>query len=304
MIELSELNLNDIVPSNLLEDKSVISILEALSPEGLQISNSISQAIIYARIDELPEDVLDMLAYQFHVDFYDLARTLEMKREAVKGSLLWHMKKGPEWAILKALEMIGIEGEFLHWIETGDEPYSFRIKAKITGSFYMTQGRDKLISTIRRAVMESKAARSYFKGLKTEISFKEESQIYAGVFDALMGFEIIGLAPVGEPDLAQVYAGLACLYEGIKKIQIAHAVAPDTQIYAGLCEQREISQDIGVESDEMQELLLKFEERIFKRIDEMELRMTTRIEEHEAQTTRRLDEILELLRWKDADEEL
>ena len=283
-------------------DENVKAILKAITPEGLQISERIIQTIIYSRIDELPEDVINLLAHQFHVDFYDLAATLDMKRKAVKDSLVWHMHKGTEWAILKALGMIGIEGEFLHWKDTGDEPYSFRIKAKITGDYYRTQGKDKIIASIRRAVMESKAARSYFKGLDTSIEFKDEMNIYAGLFDALTGFRIIGLAKIEPPDETGIYAGLADLLEGEHRILLAHEPDIETKIYAGNVSIKSGSHEIGLEKEVMQELLLRFEQRIFNRLDSQERRLTEALETYEADINAKIDEILEILRWKGPDE--
>ena len=49
----------------------------------------------------------------------------------IEDSLVWHMKKGTKWAILKALSMIGIVGEFLLWKDTGDDPRLLQHKLKI-----------------------------------------------------------------------------------------------------------------------------------------------------------------------------
>lgn len=303
-VDIYSLKLENIIPENLLIDKNVKAILHALNPEGISISEKLSEALILSRIDELDEPVIDLLASQFHVDFYDLAGTLKMKRESVKGSLLWHMKKGTQWAIEKALSMIGIEAEFLHWHDTGDEPYTFRIKAKITGDFYRTQGKDKIISSIRRAVNESKAARSLMTGLDTSIEFKDESKIYAGLFDALTGFQVIGLAKIEGPGATKIFAGLANALEGNHKIRLAHAPDETGNVYAGLLKILNINHEIGLEEEVMQELLLRFEKRIFERLDAVETNVNRKIAEHESQIEMKLNEILDLLKWKGPDEPL
>ncbi|MBR0251228.1 MAG: phage tail protein [Synergistaceae bacterium] len=299
-----ELRLENIIPENILANENIKALTHALNPEGLSISRNISEVIILSRIDELNEKVLDLLAALYHVDFYDLAATLNMKREAVKGSLIWHMHKGTEWAIKKALSMIGIESEFLHWKDTGDEPYTFRIRAKITGDYYRTQGRDKIIASIRRAVMESKSARSYFAGLDTRIEFKDENNIYAGLFDALTGFYILGLAKINPPGENNIYAGLADALEGHRKILISHDKNKHGKIYAGIVSVKDIAHEIGVDERTMQELLLRFEERIFSRLDDFEARVTDQINNHESKINIQLEEIKDMLRWKGPDEEL
>lgn len=302
--EIYDLKLEDIAPENINSDETVKAIFAALNPEGILISDSISEALILSRIDYLSEDILDLLAFQFHVDFYDLAAALDMKREAVKGSVIWHMKKGTEWAILKALSMIGIEGEFLHWKDTGDEPYTFRIKAKITGDFYRTQGRDKIIESIRRAVMESKSARSYFKGLDTSIEFHDDMNIYAGLFDALTGFQIISLARIPAPDDSRLYAGIASGLQGEERINLAHEPDIKHDIYAGSVSVLNLNHEIGLEEEVMQELLLRFEQRIFDRLDEIDSRVMNEIRMHQSEVNSKLEEILDILRWKGPDDPL
>lgn len=302
--DIYTLKLEDIIPENILADENIKALTQALTPEGLSISRKISEVLILSRIDELDEKTLDLLAAQYHVDFYDLAATSDMKREAVKGSIIWHMHKGTAWAIKKALSMIGIESEFLHWKDTGDEPYTFRIRAKITGDYYRTQGKDKIIASIRRAVMESKSARSLFSGLDTHIEFKDENNIYAGLFDALMGFRILGLAKINPPGENKIYAGLADALEGSKRILISHEKNRHGKIYAGILRVQDIAHEIGVDEDTMQELLLRFEERIFSRLDEFESRVTEKINDHEAKINIQLEEIKDMLRWKGEDEEI
>ena len=108
---LHDLSLQDILPSSIRDDYQVYAAAKALDPELQGVSRDIREALILSRIDELPEAVIDLLAWQWHVDFYELARTLEMKRKAVKGSIRWHRKKGTVWAIRQALAMLDIESE-------------------------------------------------------------------------------------------------------------------------------------------------------------------------------------------------
>ena len=54
----------------------------------------------------------------------------------------------------------------------------------------------------------------------------------------------------------------------------------------------------------MQELLLRFEKRIFDRIDEYESKLLLTLNQNQEQTNNRLDEILDIIRWKGADEAL
>ena len=302
--DIYTLSLNDIAPPNIAADENISSLITAIDPQLQQLSRASLEPLILARIDELPEQVLDLLAWQLHADFYDLAGTLSMKRQAVKGSILWHMHKGTEWAIHEALHQLDIRAEFVPWWKDGSEPYTFKLKAIVSGDFYRTQGRDKLQSSIRRAVFESKAARSYLAGLETHIEFKETLAITAGLAKLLSGERIIRLAPPPKPETKKIYLGIGTGLQGQQRILLPHEGGIHAKVYAGTAtlENRDIS--LGVDLAEMQELLLRFEARILSRIDEYEKRILAEFEANQIQTNQKLEDIKKMLQWKGDDEEL
>ena len=191
MLKLDNITLMNLAPPSIKNDKNISAILKALDPELQEINSSISQLLIYSQIDSLPEKLIDLLAWQWHVDFYELANNLDAKREMVKGSIEWHRHKGTAYAILKALEMLGIEAKFIPWYEeiitnpedihdldefpplSGIEalqtekviskstPYTFSLDAKLNDEFWERVNWSKPTQSIRRAIVESKAARSY-----------------------------------------------------------------------------------------------------------------------------------------------
>ena len=181
MTEINELSLQDITPQNIAEDENVSALITAIDPQLQQISQASIEPLILARIDDLPEKVLDLLAWQLHADFYDLAGNIEVKRNAVKSSVSWHMHKGTEWAILEALKQIDISAEFVPWWKNGGQPYTFTLDALIIGDFYKTKGKDRLQASIHRAVEESKSARSYLADLQIRIEDNDELPLYIGV---------------------------------------------------------------------------------------------------------------------------
>lgn len=165
---ITELSLMDIAPSSITTDENVQNIIKAIDPEILEISEDISEVFIISRIKTLPEPVLDLLAWQWHVDFYELAKNIDAKRDMVLKSISWHRKKGTRKAIIEALEMLGVEAKFIAWYEEEENknnPYTFAIEAKLTGDFWERVDWTKPTQTIRRAILESKAARSYMSRL-------------------------------------------------------------------------------------------------------------------------------------------
>ena len=181
--EITQLSLTDIAPPSITGSKNAKNIITAIDPEILSVSQDIREAFIISRINELPEKVLDLLAWQWHVDFYELAHTLEAKRAMVLKSISWHRKKGTRGAIIDALEMLGVEARFTSWQDLQDEgaqPYTFVIDAKLTSEFWERVDWTKPTQTIRRAIQESKAARSWMSRLYVYMESQAQHDIIIG----------------------------------------------------------------------------------------------------------------------------
>jgi len=79
----------------------------------------------------LSEEVLDILAYQFHIEGYDLATTIEEKRNFIKKAIEMHRYKGTKWAIERVLEILDLNGNIKEWYEYGGRPYYFKVEVDI-----------------------------------------------------------------------------------------------------------------------------------------------------------------------------
>lgn len=181
MNTLPELSLPRILSPSIASDPHIISLAESINPNLQAIAPATSETLILARIDSLSEQMLDLLAWQFHADFYDLAYNIEVKRRMIKSAIKWHLHKGTTSAILEALRLLDIQAKFVHWRDFSGEPYTFQISAVVAGDFYRTRGKDKLASSIRRAVSEAKAERSLMVKLDIHINEKERVGLYAAV---------------------------------------------------------------------------------------------------------------------------
>ena len=127
---LEVISLNDIIPRSIAEDANVKAICRAIDPQLQEVSQSIREAFIVSRIDELPENVIDLLAWQWHVDFYEPDLPLKTKRELVLESIRWHRKKGTKSAIISALEKLGFVPTIKEWYEPElqTEPHTFSVR--------------------------------------------------------------------------------------------------------------------------------------------------------------------------------
>ena len=126
--ELQSTSLLDILPENLLADAQVYAAARALDDELQKVTAATRDALILPRIDELSEEVVDLLAWQWSVDFYDELKSLAEKRNAVKQSIAMHRIKGTRRAVELALHMVYTSGEVSEWFEYGGRPYYFRVR--------------------------------------------------------------------------------------------------------------------------------------------------------------------------------
>lgn len=127
MTKLDELKLADIMPPNLLKDNVIKTMCEALDIQLQKLEENNKKLSIYANIDNLPENIIDYLAWHFHVDFYDDSLDIKQKRDSVKKSIIWHKSKGTAGMVEDYLITIFGGAEVIEWFDYGAQPYHFKI---------------------------------------------------------------------------------------------------------------------------------------------------------------------------------
>ena len=126
---IHDLSLLDIAPPSISNDNGVKSLITAINPELKSVSDAISDAFIISRVKQLPERVIDLLAWQWHVDFYEPDLDIDTKRELVLNSIKYHRKKGTKYAIKSALEALGFVPTIKEWFEAdmNTAPHTFSV---------------------------------------------------------------------------------------------------------------------------------------------------------------------------------
>lgn len=112
-----------------------IQALGALAAETLSCRpEEISRLLIYPNIDNLDEELLDILAYDFKVDWWDGDYSLEEKRRTLKDSWRVHRMLGTKAAVETAISAIYPNSAVKEWFEYGGRPYYFKLEINATGS--------------------------------------------------------------------------------------------------------------------------------------------------------------------------
>lgn len=128
MVDLYSSSILDLLPPNLAKDPQVIMEAKALDQELQEIIAKIPGVSILPRIGELTDNLLlDLLAWQFHVDFYDQMLSVELKRELILKSLDWHLRKGTPVAVEEIISTCFENGEVIEWFDYGGRPGYFKV---------------------------------------------------------------------------------------------------------------------------------------------------------------------------------
>jgi phage tail P2-like protein len=167
----------DVIPPSIASDPQVKAISAAISPQLQAVSNEIQECILLPRLNELSEKVVDLLAWQYHVDFYDANLSIEQKRNLVRTSIDAHRHKGTPYAVELVVKAILEDAIVQEWFEYGGEPYFFRvikINGQITADMY---------PRLKKAINTVKNTRSWLEGVS--LSRNVTSNLYLGVAQSI-----------------------------------------------------------------------------------------------------------------------
>ena len=140
MIELHDVGLVEGLPPDVAKEPWV-QILDAVFRERRKKELEAAERLkIYTDIDRADEAVLDILAVQFRVDWYDTSYPIETKRRIIKTALEVRRYCGTEWAVQKALSSIYPNVKISEWYDYGGRPGYWRMNVDITddGVIYYT----------------------------------------------------------------------------------------------------------------------------------------------------------------------
>ncbi|MBQ6052972.1 MAG: phage tail protein I [Clostridia bacterium] len=125
-------NLLRVFPSALASSKNLYALASAIADELETLFSENRLLAIYANISSLPEELLDILAKDYKVDWYLPDTSLEAKREQIAAQFMVHRHLGTKSAIVFALSAICPGSDVQEWFEYGGDPYYFKIVCDVT----------------------------------------------------------------------------------------------------------------------------------------------------------------------------
>lgn len=214
MIDYYKGQITDLLPSNIKSDPIVIAISYAISNMVKKIVDYADKSGIYACIDILDDEVLDLLAVEVRAQYYDASLPVEDKRKAVKKALLWFCRAGTVSAVTELTNLVwrSESAEVQEWFEYSAAPYLFRI---VLGTNMNIE--EELIDKFLSSLWKVKNTRSHLES----IAFKRrlDQMLYVGA--ALHGHGKIVITDVWKDKYnmgSSLYGGAETVH--VKRIQI------------------------------------------------------------------------------------
>lgn len=146
-------------------DEPWVRIMDKVYRERHQHEMDAAERIhIYTLIDSQPEEILDVLATQFKVDWYDANYPLQAKQNIIKTALEVRRYYGTDWATLKAISAIYPRSEIEQWYDYGGTPGHFRVICSVDGALIPVKRRE-----IRRSVNIYKRMTAHLDSLYLQV---------------------------------------------------------------------------------------------------------------------------------------
>ncbi len=212
MSKLNDVQLKSIAPPSISHDENIQALCDTIDIKLREIIEATRLVLLLPRLDELPEEIVDELAWQYHVDFYNNRLPLDRKHTLVRQAIDDHRIKGTPAAVERVVTAAFQSGKVIEWFEYGGEPYHFKvtlIKEPLTDI--------RTIDGLVDAIYQVKNTRSWLDG----VSFYRE--IFGGIYfgSCVSQHKTINIYParLKQPDItANYYIGIAQQYH--RKVEI------------------------------------------------------------------------------------
>lgn len=131
MNNLQDYSIVSLLPESLKQDSFLVALSEAAEKELKEAYREAETLSNFSEVENLPEFLLDYIAFQKHVDFYDNTFPIETKRALVKESINYHRIKGTPAAVEKVLSAVLGDVSLTEWFEYGGDPYNFKVNINV-----------------------------------------------------------------------------------------------------------------------------------------------------------------------------
>lgn len=163
-----------------LQDKSNLALEKCMN----KCFDIALKPMMFLFFDTCDERILPYLAQAFHVEGlegWNIAATIQEKRNLLKDALLIHRYKGTKAALKRVLKVLNITGEIKEWFEYRGRPMYFKVILEVFDKPLSLETEMKLIELI----YEYKNLRSKLEVIETYLTEKANMYTYCHIVSGL-----------------------------------------------------------------------------------------------------------------------
>lgn len=150
MINIRDGTTLDLLPEALRKEPEIQAASFALHETAKMLLDKVDRSMVYAGIDILSEEIIDLLAEEFRAQYYDGSMSLQKKREAVKKAMQWYKKAGTLSAVDELVEFMYGEHKVHEWFQYDGQPYTFRVEIMGLNVQITEKGLENFLSALQK----------------------------------------------------------------------------------------------------------------------------------------------------------
>lgn len=181
---LTSENLLRTLPTALQNDVAIQALGEVIADVLSRRTDELDDLIIYGNIDKMSETLMDILAVDFKIDWWDADYSADEKRQTLKDSWAVHRTLGTKGAVEQAISAIYTSTTVSEWFEYDGDPFHYKL---LVEAIYEGVDPDKHQRVLER-VKYYQNLRSVLDGIEYVANPDEPCQAYIGI--ALAGISI------------------------------------------------------------------------------------------------------------------
>ncbi len=156
MIKYSEAELLDLLPAAMKESDDVQAISYAIRKATEKLITFAKRTSLYGDLDQVPEDVLDLIAIELQTQYYATDLDINTKRDLVRNTMSWYAIAGTPSAVEELVRSVFGVGEVVEWFDfdpgVGEViPGQFDIESNATMTPQMAEDFLKIIRKVKNA---------------------------------------------------------------------------------------------------------------------------------------------------------
>lgn len=180
---LTDAHVADALPRIVASQDWVAALSEAVNLMHRRTMQYINDSQIYTDIGNASEEVLDTLAVNWKIDWYDTGYAIEQKRRIIQTALTVRRLMGTVSAVKLQIDAIFPETELEEWFDYGGDPGTFRLYLNVTETTPSNPAKIYSAKEIERRLITAKRWSAHLESMsymiKRGVSIGSKVEIWA-----------------------------------------------------------------------------------------------------------------------------